>query len=82
MPGVAKWKRQLTEMAHKEGLGVAMFASGKHLRLDLWRAANPRQTRRIFCALTPSDARAVLNIRTHLRHAARDLGVTTDEQTL
>lgn len=64
-----KWQRALAEMAREEGLEVEAIDTGKHLKLKLRNKAGQRST--YFASLTPSDHRAILNIRAYFRRFAR-----------
>lgn len=73
MASKLKWKRELLAFAKQYDPTATIEATGgSHLALELH---GPNGSRRVVTALSPSDRRAVLNIKSDIRRAARDVGV-------
>lgn len=52
--------------------GVTIETGSKHLRIEI---VGPLGTKTLFTSSSPSDHRTMLNLRSQVRRAARDIGL-------
>ena len=70
-----KYMRELDEMLKQLGLSetATIETKGKHWHIIV---LGPLGSRKIAVSCTPSDHRSFLNLKSYLRHAAVDVGIS------